>query len=354
MITIALLRRRRLVKAPPARSRRSPRYTRQALLRPNDKHMPTPWRRIMNHGIDDDFVLSFNITRASFYNDLLPAFQLERSTTNFGSPYSAAPKHSGRKSTVTSADLLALSLHYLRTKGPALHLCPFFGLVQTSLSVWLDYSLRVLYQVVSNPIRPAFRIAWPSFEEQKASAELLGRNRPNGALLKGIFSVTDGGRFKCADYVDTDIQNAYFEGYTQQDEVTNLFVFDFKGELIFAAVNYPGSWHDSKLASVSGLYHVKLADENTPPGMAILGDSAFVNNTRVTHGKVVRNRKSTETTDIPEGAALAAIDLILQRVYPSERQSEEWGVRSLKGPFKRLDATLPAESPKRLLIIACC
>jgi len=57
----------------------------------------------------------------------------------------------------------------------------------------------------------------------------------------------------CADYIDTDLQNAFFEGFTQGVEVTNLFVWNFYGELIHAAINYPGSWHDSKLAGASGL-----------------------------------------------------------------------------------------------------
>lgn len=122
----------------------------------------------------------------------------------------------------------------------------------------------------------------------------------------------------CAEFENVDLQNAYFEGYTEQVEVTNLFVWNFKGEIIHAAINFPGSWHDSKLATVSGLYHELLADEKTPPGMAILADSAFV--TRTTNGKIVRARKTNETNAIPHSTFLAAVDVILQRIYPSERQ----------------------------------
>lgn len=38
----------------------------------------------------------------------------------------------------------------------------------------------------------------------------------------------------------------------------------------------------------------------------------------------------------------------------SERQSAEWGVRAVKGPFKRLTVPLPADSYERLRIIAIC
>ena len=129
----------------------------------------------------------------------------------------------------------------------------------------------------------------------------------------------------CADCTNANLQNAYFEGYTQAVEVTKLFVFNCFGELIHAAVNYPGSWHDTKLAAVSGLYYPKLLDEFTKPGMALLGDSAFVNNVRVTHGKILRGRKSNEMHETPCSNSLAAIDIILQSFMLSERQTAEWG-----------------------------
>ena len=158
----------------------------------------------------------------------------------------------------------------------------------------------------------------------------------------------------CADYTDQDLQNAYYEGYTQSVEVTNLFVWNFYEEIIHAAVNYPGSWHDTKLAGASGLYYPKLSDVSTPPGYSILGDSAFVNNTSTTNGKVLHGRKSNETRDIPHSAYLSAVDIILQRVMPSERQSAEWGVRAIKAPFQRLKTPLPADSKKRLRLLRIC
>lgn len=162
--------------------------------------------------------------------------------------------------------------------------------------------------------------------------------------------MTASGRMPCAEYVDADLQNAYFEGYTPEVEVTNLFVFNFFGKIVHAAVNFSGSWHDTKLTVVSKLYFPRF----TPPDMAILGDSAFVNNTRVTNGKILRARKSGKTNDIPESPELAAVDLILQRVVPSERQSAEWGVRAIKAPLGRLNVPLLADCEKRRRIIEVC
>ena len=175
--------------------------------------------------------------------------------------------------------------------------------------------------------------------------------------MKGIFAVTDGARMPCAKFTDPNIQNAYFEGFTQGTEVTNLLVWNFKGEVIHAGINYPGSWHDSKVAAFSNLYSTLMNSSKLPPGYAILADSAFPRTGNDLVGKIVRARKDDEMGtggDVPESAYLSAIDYVLQNVMPSERQSAEWGVAALKGPFKRLTVNLPADSYKRYRIIACC
>lgn len=84
--------------------------------------------------------------------------------------------------------------------------------------------------------------------------------------MKGIFAVTDRGRMPCADYMDTNRQNAYFNGFRQRVEVTNLFVFILFGELSHAAVHYHAFSHDTKLETVPELYFPKLSDELTTPG----------------------------------------------------------------------------------------
>ena len=185
----------------------------------------------------------------------------------------------------------------------------------------------------------------------------MERNRTFGRLLKGIFAVTDGARMPCAKYKCPMYQNAYFEGFKQGTEATNLLVWDFRGEIIHAGINYPGSWHDSKVAMMSGLYDIFLSDKYLQPGYAVLGDSAFPRNALNTKGKLVRARKDKELGfggDGPKSAYLYAVDTILQKVLPSERHSAEWGVAALKEPFKRLTVRWPADSYRRYRVIACC
>ena len=333
---------------------RNLRFRRASIIRPILSNLSTPWKQVLSAGSDDDFLVSLNFTKSLFLERLLLYFELERRKRNFGSPYRCKPKTRGRHPQLESVYLLGLALWYVKTKHSLFHLCPIFGIVPSSVGVWLDYALEVLLHVVKKKRLPAFEIRWPTMDEMKASALLLRRHRQYVPLLEGVFAVTDGARMPCADYTNVDLQNAYFEGYTQEVQLTNLFVWKFFGEIIHAAINFPGSWHDNKLAGASGLYFTKLSDEMTPPGYAVLGDSAFVSDTRRTNGKIVRARKTNETSDIPYSATLAAVDVLLQRAMPSERQSAEWGVRAFKGPFARLKIPLSPDSYKRYRLIRIC
>ena len=96
---------------------------------------------------------------------------------------------------------------------------------------------------------------------------------------------------------DRDVQNEFFEGYTQNVEVTNLFVSDFKGQIIQAGSNFPGSWHDSCVAMESGLYRPHLFHQ-TPTGFALLGDNAFPPASKDLCGKILRARKSGKGTPV--------------------------------------------------------
>ena len=304
------------------RSRNTPKYKRPALLRTFhvNTYLQTPWNVILSRGADDDFLVSLNFTKTLVLDTLLPLFDIERQSCNYGSPYRKGPKTRGRNPQLRSVDLLAMSLSNVKTKSTMFSLCPVFGIVPSSIGVWMDYSLQVLCRVVKRKSRKDFEVRWPNIEEMRASAALLEQNRIHGRLLQGVFGITDGGRMPCADYTDLDLQNAHFEGFTQNVEVTNLFLWSFFGEIIQAAVNYPGSWQDTKLAGMSGLYFPKLSDEMPPPGMAILGDSAFVNTTKATNGKVLRSRKSNEVNDIPKSAELASVDLMLLWYKPQNNQ----------------------------------
>eukprot|EP00172_Hildenbrandia_rubra_P002294 Plantae.Rhodophyta-Hildenbrandia_rubra.ctg30402.p1 GENE.Plantae.Rhodophyta-Hildenbrandia_rubra.ctg30402~~Plantae.Rhodophyta-Hildenbrandia_rubra.ctg30402.p1 ORF type:complete len:262 (+),score=16.55 Plantae.Rhodophyta-Hildenbrandia_rubra.ctg30402:507-1292(+) len=254
---------------------------------------------------------------------LLPLYEAARLRVNYGSPYRKGRSPRGRRPQMRSIDLLGLALWRLKSRCRRREMCFLFGVAPTTLNMWLNCSLEALWRVVKRKSNADFEIEWPTVDQMKESAGLIERNRRYGAALRGALAVAGGGRMPCAERGDESMQNAYHEGCAGSVEVTNLIVFDFFGERIHSAVNYPGSWRDARLASVSGLCHDCLSDDLTPPGFAILGDSAFVNDLKVANWKALRGRKCNESDGMPEPAALAAIDLALQKAMPSERQSAE-------------------------------
>jgi len=333
-----------------------PKYTRKAIMRPLRGMHTTPWRKILAFGTPGDFILTTNFTGRLIKEDILPLFKAERISVNRGSPYNSKGSNRGRKPLLSDIDLIGLALYYLKTRDSMYRLSIMFGIVPSSVSVWLDYALEVLLKIVTKATNVDFEICWPTVAEMKASSDLLVRNRELGPLLSGCFGVLDGGRMPCANSGDADVQNAYWEGFTQAQEVTNLFAFNFLGEIIHAGINFPGSWHDSKVAATSKLYYPKLGDSMTPKGYCLLGDSAFPRVAGELQGKIIRARKANEFSGqhgVPHNEFLAATEVLLERAMPSERQSAEWGIRAIKGPFKRVTVALPnsAYDRKRLLTI---
>lgn len=149
-------------------------------------------------------------------------------------------------------------------------------------------------------------------------------------------------------------KSTYYEGYTCNVKVTNLFDINFFGNIIHAGVNFSSRWHESKLVSLSALLHPKLGDDMTPPGYAILGYSAFVSDWGVAVGNFVLDQKTNDTKDIPLSASPAAIDMLMQRGLPSEGQSVDWGIMCLKEPFGKLRLPLSSVGTSLGLLLCVC
>lgn len=122
---------------------------------------------------------------------------------------------------------MGISLWYLKSSDPIYKICPAFGVVPSTIVVWLDYGLEVLLRVLKNAQLPYFAIEWPKEVEIRASAALLLNKRAHGVILDEIFSVMDGGRVPCVTYSNATLDNAYWEEFTQQHEVTKLSVWSF-------------------------------------------------------------------------------------------------------------------------------
>ena len=167
--------------------------------------------------------MSANFTKTIITDKIMTLFEQTRPHVNYGSPYRTSQSNIGRRPTLDSIEIGGLALWYLKSKCFIYELCPILGIVPSSACVWLDYAMEVLYRTVKDPLDTDFEIRWPSERKIEDSAALLEQNRQHGDLLCGTLVVTDSARMPCATCDDPDMQNAYWDGYTQADEVTNLF-----------------------------------------------------------------------------------------------------------------------------------
>lgn len=114
---------------------------------------------------------------------------------------------------------------------------------------------------------------------------------------------------------------------------------------------HSGTWHDCRIGT-EGLFETLLDAKKTPPGFAIVGDSAFPNRASM-RGKlinVIKDEYLDRIKDPEKKLRAEALNRCVKRV----RQASEWGMRALQGPFARLKQQLPVDAERRRLIISTC
>jgi len=125
--------------------------------------------------------------------------------------------------------------------------------------------------------------------------------------------------------------------------INNVFCFSPTGKIIFACINFPGSWHDSQVSLsliskvVRNIGDFKICvDQGFPRSGDLL--NKFV-------GPLSRRARS----NLPEETRRAA--LRRHNTYVSLRQSSEWGMRALQGTFVRMKSRLTSNKRKRRQIL---
>ena len=119
---------------------------------------------------------------------------------------------------------------------------------------------------------------------------------------------------------------------------------ELSGDCIPAAINFPGSWHDSKIATTSGLYTPRLTDY-TPRGYALLAESAFSRHAPLMEGKIVRACKLNEYRSLEDIVQkthtwLRFIQCVSVQCHQSAKAQS--GAYVLSKDFKRLTVLLSA------------
>ena len=91
------------------------------------------------------------------------------------------------------------------------------------------------------------QIQWPESIQQKQNlAELVHRREPNVVEVIGF---TDGLSLPVQCTSDPISQVTNYNGHHRDTMVNNVFRFAPTGKVIFACINFPGSWHDAQASS---------------------------------------------------------------------------------------------------------
>jgi DDE superfamily endonuclease len=142
---------------------------------------------------------------------------------------------------------------------------------------------------------------------------------------------------------DETTQNNFYNGWTHDHYVSNLFLFSPDGRIRACYLNAPGTFHDSTMANMSQIYDL-IDDLYERMGSKIVVDSAFCADGRVSvykshQNNVDRYGNVRQRSDIHRQATLV-------------RQLSEWGMCGLQSSFPRLkDHLLYEERGERRIIL---
>ncbi len=291
-----------------------------SLVSPSD----SPAQRILDSRCDQSYITMTGLDVATFDHVLElfePLFEINspHSDGNVLHGIDGSGKKGGRKRSITAAQALCLYLTWTRTQGKLSFLQLIFGMGHSSVSKYIRFARQIIIHVLID--HPEARIALPAPERLRDMQQVVASRYP---LIEGAALVMDGLKFLIKKSSFLHEQSRYYNGWQHSHWIVNVFVFDLTGRVVSAAMNAPGSWHDSTVAESFGVYD-ELREVYDAYGIKTVVDSAF----KTTGENSEHLIKSGDLN--PDNPAVNA-------QATSFRQAAEWGVGNItKGSPRLLD-----------------
>jgi hypothetical protein len=289
----------------------------------------SPWRHLLNNGDEASFLNLTGFSKEAF----------ERLHIALYPNHLVRQQNMGRPSLLSTRDKLGLLLFYCGSTMNLHELCIIFGITPTRCSDILNKVLLLAYNRLKNNL--IARIHWPSSRAEKEFyADLVRIREPR---VVDVIAFVDGVSLpiKCA--ADPVSQATNYNGYHHDTMCNNVFCFAPTGKIIYACINYPGSWHDSQVSQ-----QLSARVVNNIGNYKICVDQGFPRSGDL-YNKFVGPISERARRNLP----IEGRQEILRRhnIYVSLRQSSEWGMRALQGSFTRLKSRLHNNKQKRKIII---
>ena len=318
--------------------RRSGKIRRHALQHP----LLSPFWTLFNSKHDDALITLCGFDHASFellhqlFKPCFYSFTPCRKNTDFIVRNSTTKK--GRQRYLCSISCLALGLAWTRTRGSYMILQIIFGLTHGSLSVWLRFSRRMIVKVLLTHEDAVVRL--PTADEATLFATMINQKYP---LITNCWGAMDGLKLTLQQAGNETQQNNFYNGWTHEHFVTNLFLFSPDGKIRCSYFNAPGVLHDSTMAIWSSIYdQIETVYRDT--GKKIVVDSAFAS--KKSNAMLKSHQNNVDANGNPRQR------FGMNRQATSIRQLSEWGMRCLQGSFPRIkDKFRYEEKGERKLIL---
>ena len=212
----------------------------------------SPFRTIFLSAIDHSLVTTTGFTYDVFCELLrrfTPVFEAF-TPFDYGNKIRKLVKRT-RPKTIQPVDCLGLQLFYLRNRGPQWVMCTVFGMTQTAVSLHLRFSRRVLIKLLGQD--QSARARSPNSVEIEQFIESISNRHP---ILgsKRVWGTMDGLKLTLQQSGRFTIQLRYYNGWTHDHYISNLFVFAPDGTIRFYCINCPRSVHDSQVGELSGMF----------------------------------------------------------------------------------------------------
>lgn len=218
-----------------------------------------------------------------------------------------------------------------------MQLCLTFGITASVASLFIRFSRRLVLKMLSTDDKA--KVKMPTIDEVREFSKSINEKY---SLLQDVYCVADGLKLRLEQTNDCVIQNMFYNGWTHDHYVGNVFVFAPSGAIIACAYNAPGSFHDSAIAEWGKIYE-KLSTCFEETGGRCVVDSAF------SKGQYPFLIKSAQDH---LSAGNNCEEIIMFRQATSVRQASEWGMRSFQSTFPRMkDRFIYEEKGERKLVL---
>jgi hypothetical protein len=226
---------------------------RNALTSPNQ----SSWRFFFENADDSSFVSLLGLNRHVFMRLHQILFHRDARNNSDG----------GRPRSLNSIDELGLILHFLNSPMQHKYIMIIFGATPAVVSRSINDMLKRIVKKLRKHALTEIKL--PDEEKTKELVELI-RQRSlvynHGAYpITDAFGFMDGLCLPVSCSTEVEEQNAYYNGWHSATTINNILVWSPEGKCIYAAINFPGSWHDSTISkslyeTMEGSRYKLLAD----------------------------------------------------------------------------------------------